>query len=61
MTPIDKGVQKITCVSHGCELWLGRHLADDEIRALQKAHALQHDNRAITPARLFGGETENEK
>ncbi|MFC5791773.1 hypothetical protein ACFPPE_18145 [Agromyces tardus] len=54
MTSIDKGLQKITCISHGCELWLGRHLMPEEIRAIQKAHAIQHDTRAITPATILG-------
>ncbi len=35
-------VKVITCVSHGCELWNGRPLTTDEIRALKRVHALQH-------------------
>ncbi|MFD6400780.1 hypothetical protein [Nocardia sp. NPDC060249] len=61
MTPIDKGVIELFCISHGCEIWRGRYLSNDEARALSVAHALQHHNRPITPADLFGDTTgENE-
>jgi hypothetical protein len=48
------------CVSHGCPLWIGRELTDDEFRAISVAHALQHNNRPITPADLFGDQENNE-
>ncbi|MFC4128877.1 hypothetical protein [Nocardia rhizosphaerae] len=47
------------CISHGCEMWRGRYLTNSEARALQVAHAMQHNNRPITPADLFGDETES--
>lgn len=59
MTPIDKGVITLICISHGCEIWRGRYVTNDEARALMVAHAMQHNNRPITPADLFGGETES--
>ncbi len=61
MTSIDKGVQVIKCVSHGCELWTGRHLTDEEIQAISRGHAIQHSNTPITVARMFGDETETEE
>lgn len=51
---------RILCRSHGCELWHGPALADDDIRALMHAHTLIHYNRPITPVNLLGDqESEN--
>jgi hypothetical protein len=47
-------VRRYTCVSHDCLLWEGRELTKPELRAMSLAHALQHTNRPITPADLFG-------
>lgn len=52
------GIAQYVCISHGCHLWTGRELNREELQALSIAHALQHNNRAITPADLFG-EQEN--
>ncbi len=61
MTPIDKGVITVRCISHGCEIWRGRYLDNSEARALMVAHALQHNNRPITLTDLFGSETEDKE
>lgn len=55
-------VQQILCISHGCVMWgetrvgEGRHLTDQEIRAIQIGHALMHSNKPTTPADLFGNQ-----
>lgn len=38
-------------------MWSGPPLTEPDIRALMAVHALQHFNRPITPADLFGDTT----
>ncbi|MFE5290380.1 hypothetical protein ACFRAQ_36000 [Nocardia sp. NPDC056611] len=58
--PSPQQMQHIRCVSHGCDMWSGAPLAEPDIRALMRVHALQHFNRPITPADLGFSDQENE-
>jgi hypothetical protein len=52
-------VKVITCISHGCELWTGRPLTTDELRALKRVHALQHRVTNVFVRDIIGDTPEN--